>query len=168
MTSGRYNNLLKATCRAPIYDTVMFDLGAIVVAPTLGSIIPHWVLAIPKQEAPNFSVWSGDNRTAPTACITEIARLTGREPQSVIWFEHGANSSGSAVGCGVDHAHIHILLAPPFSFRQFKKAAKEAVVLPWEEGSGNPYHRIGREESYLVAGAGDEYLVARSVERAGS
>jgi hypothetical protein len=99
---------------------------------------------------------------------TQIARLMPRAANPVIWFEHGPSTRGSVTGCGIDHAHIHILLQPPFEFSQFKSAAIDGSSLAWERGDGNPYEFIGSGESYLIASSGGEFILARSVEAAGS
>jgi ATP adenylyltransferase len=151
-----------------VYDSVLLDLGEVVVAPTLGSIVPHWVLAIPKSRSDNMSQWCGKDRAAPLKYIREITRLLERVENSVIWFEHGPSTRGSVTGCGIDHAHIHILLQPPFEFSQFKAAAIDGSSLAWEHGHGNPYDSVARDESYLVASSGGEFILARSVETAGS
>jgi ATP adenylyltransferase len=168
MAVTRFDNILSRAPAAPVYDSVLLDLGEVVVAPTLGSIIPHWVLAIPKSRSDNMSQWCGKDRASPLKYITKITRLLGRAENSVIWFEHGPTTRGSVTGCGIDHAHIHILLHPAFEFSQFKATAIDGSSLAWECGYGNPYDSIARDESYLVASSGGEFILARSVEAAGS
>ena len=48
MLNSRFANILSDACPRPLYDTVLRDTGAMVVTPTLGSIIPNWILAIPR------------------------------------------------------------------------------------------------------------------------
>jgi hypothetical protein len=72
------------------------------------------------------------------------------------------------VGCGVDHAHIHILLTPPFSFERLCEEAQSEVRLGWSLGRGDAYAAIDSSQSYFVAGHGNQFLVAQSVEAAGS
>ena len=168
MTAARFDNILNGAKSAPLYDSVLLDLGEVVVVPTLGSIIPDWVLAIPKSRTGNIVQWRDDSRAAPLDIVAEIARRFGREPHSLIWFEHGPATRGSTTGCGVDHAHIHILLQPPFDFSSFKKAAKRMSSLHWEEDVGNPYDLIKCGTSYLVAGSSGQSILARSVDSAGS
>ena len=166
MPSGRFDNILRGAPSVPMYDTVLWDLGEIVVSPTLGSIVP-WVLAIPRDAAVNMAMWSQD-ATEPIRRIAEISRLAGRPADEVLWFEHGAAANGAITGCGVDHAHVHLLLRPPFSFEEFKAASRAAASLNWQEGTGSPYTRVSTQGSYLVAGKGNQYLVAQNVESAGS
>lgn len=167
MPAHRFDNLLKGGPCGPIYDTVLWEIGELVVAPTLGSIVPHWLLAIPRDPAVNMATWFEDVATL-TQLTAEIARRAGYSPEQVLWFEHGAETAGAVTGCGVDHAHLHLLLTAPFSFAQFKAASKSMACLDWQEGTGNPYELIPGAGSYFVAGKGDEYLLATQVESAGS
>jgi ATP adenylyltransferase len=166
--NSRFANVLSDACPRPLYDTVLRDTGAMVVTPTLGSIIPNWVLAIPKRHAANAARWAQNERNAPLSAIKDAARSFGRDPRDIIWFEHGATEPRSIVGCGVDHAHIHILLTPPFSFRRLCEEAQVKAGLGWSLGSGDGYAAIDSSESYFVAGHGDQFLLAQSVAAAGS
>jgi hypothetical protein len=102
------------------------------------------------------------------SAIKDIARSFGREPRDIIWFEHGATERHSIVGCGVDHAHIHILLTPPFSFERFCEEALAEAGPRWSFGRGDAYAAIDSSQSYFVSGHGDQFLLAQSVEAAGS
>jgi diadenosine tetraphosphate (Ap4A) HIT family hydrolase len=165
---SRFDNIIHGVCPARVYDSVLVNLGGMVVTPTLGSIVPHWVLAIPKKPFQNIVQWGAHEDAAPLEKLSKIIRHLGHDPSDVIWFEHGSTELGSITGCGIDHAHIHILLRPTFDFLRFKNVAVELSSLDWEELDCNPYPRIGFADSYLIAGSGNRFLLARSVESAGS
>jgi hypothetical protein len=166
--NSRFANILSDACPRPLYDTVLRDTGTMAITPTLGSIIPNWILAIPKRRAANAARWAQDERNDLLLAIKDITRSFGRDPRDVIWFEHGATGPRSIVGCGVDHAHIHILLTPPFSFERLCEEARAEVGLGWSVGRGDAYAAIDSSKSYFVAGHGDQFLLAQSVETAGS
>jgi ATP adenylyltransferase len=166
--NSRFANILSDACPRPLYDTVLRDTGTMVVTPTLGSIIPNWILAIPKRHAANAARWAQDERNDPLLAIKDVTRSFGRDPRDVIWFEHGATEPRSIVGCGVDHAHIHILLTPPFSSERLCEEARAEVGLGWSVDRGDAYAAIDSSQSYFVAGHGDQFLLAQSVETAGS
>lgn len=44
-----------------------------------------------------------------TALVDETRRLVSQVYGDSVLFEHGAVRPNSAVGCGVDHAHIHVV-----------------------------------------------------------
>jgi ATP adenylyltransferase len=166
--NSRFANILSDACPRPLYDTVLRDTGTMVVTPTLGSIIPNWILAIPKRHAANAARWAQNERKALLSVIKDITCSFGRDPRDVIWFEHGATEPRSIVGCGVDHAHIHILLTPPFSFERFCEEAQADAGLGWSFGRGDAYAAIDSSQSYFVAGHDNQFLLAQSVESAGS
>ena len=168
MLNSRFANVLSDGCPRPLHDTVLLDTGTMVVTPTLGSIIPNWVLAIPKRHAANAARWAQNERNVPLSVIKDITRSFGSNLRDVIWFEHGATEPRSIVGCGVDHAHIHILLTPPFSFKRFCGEAQAEAGLRWSPGVGDAYAAIDSNQSYFVAGHGDQFLLVQSVEAAGS
>jgi ATP adenylyltransferase len=166
--NSRFANILSDECPRPLYDTVLRDTGTMLVTPTLGSIIPNWILAIPKRHAANAARWAQDEHNTLLSVIKDITCSFGRDPRDVIWFEHGATEPRSIVGCGVDHAHIHILLTPPFSFERLCEEAQAEAGLGWSFGRGDAYAAIDSGQSYFVAGYGDQFLLAQSVEAAGS
>ncbi len=119
---SRFAKLLGATEGTPeIWDTIIFETNEFLVAPTLGSIIPNWLLVIPKCPAINFR----DNlqatmRAGVSHLLAEIANVF--DERQLLWFEHGAHAPGSVVGCGTDYAHLHVLLSPPFNLAEFKES----------------------------------------------
>jgi hypothetical protein len=164
MAGNRFESILKNHKPSSIYDVILMDLDKIVVTPTLGSIVPNWLLAIPRTCVVNFAA----HGTSPSEVVASVASRLNLRMDQVIWFEHGSSAAGSAVGCGVDYAHLHILVEPAFDFDTFKNQAVARVSLPWREGRGNCLSSLPVEESYLVAGSGDEFIFATSVEVAGS
>jgi ATP adenylyltransferase len=97
-----------------------------------------------------------------------LAKLAiGRD--RVIWFEHGPSDFGSSLACGVDHAHLHLIVDAPFSFQEFVSAAIESSGLQWVQLDASLAHeRVTSRESYLLAASGDRALVAKNVECVGS
>jgi hypothetical protein len=144
------------------------ELDGIVVAPTLGSIIPNWVLVIPTRPIINFALWCTADTRRPEHIALEVAQRLWPPAKNAIWFEHGPAGRDSVVGCGVDHAHLHVLLDPPFGFPEFVEVAKERAAVSWAEGEGDPYGYLRGTQSYLVAGCGQQFALAQSVDAVGS
>jgi hypothetical protein len=73
------------------------------------------------------------------------------------------------IGCGADHAHLHLIVDPPFTFQEFGEAAETAANLDWRsERSNFVYASIGSRTSYLVAGSQGNAVFATNVETVGS
>jgi hypothetical protein len=156
-------------CPKPIYDEILFETQGCVVTPTLGSIIPNWLLVIPRAPTVNFAKWLHLNQGRPCDLISAVANRYDISEDRVIWFEHGPSETGSKVGCGVDQAHLHILVDAPFSFDEFVSRAVDASTFAWARSGGQEIHPLlDSSRSYLVAGQGSQAFYAQDVDQVGS
>jgi ATP adenylyltransferase len=150
---------------AASYDRPLFTCADWLVAPTLGAIVPNWLLLIPRDPILNFRAWCELRNQSPEQLLCEVRQHLGLRPDETIWFEHGPRRAGTVTGCGLDHAHIHILIRPRFSFEEFIKKTKLLSKLEWVDGA---YDKVSPNQSYLIAGSNDTAIVARNVETTGS
>jgi hypothetical protein len=167
---GRFSSLLAAgSCPRPLYDEVLFETHGCVVTPTLGSILPKWLLVIPRKPVINFALWQAACGVSPYAPVQTILAKHGIADNRAIWFEHGPSEAGSSLGCGVDQAHLHIVVDAPFSFQDFISRAMAASQIKWQSTSAYAAHSsVGLEQSYLIAASADRAAVANNVESVGS
>ncbi len=166
----RFDALLAdGACPRPLYDQILLEEGGCVVAPTLGSIVPNWLLVVPRTPALSMVHLRDLVGIEPEKVVDRIlARLQIAEGRT-IWFEHGPRSFGSKVGCGIDQAHIHILIDAPFGFSQFATAARESGRFGWRNcETRNAYAHLCEGSSYLLAASAGEAIVAQEVDDAGS
>jgi ATP adenylyltransferase len=151
------------------HDRPLLARAKWLVAPTLGAIVPNWLLLIPRDPVLNFRVWADLHGRSPTQLLQDVRLHLGLRADEIIWFEHGPHSAGTLIGCGLDHAHIHVLIRPGFSFEAFTSAARTLSGLDWTAGEcGDAYRTLTVERSYLVAGSGDAAIIAQGVEATGS
>jgi diadenosine tetraphosphate (Ap4A) HIT family hydrolase len=80
-----------------------------VVLPSLGALVEGWLLIVPKQHFVSFG-------ELPDSLIAEFVDLKAATSEiirqvygTVCAFEHGPSKAGCSVGCGVDHAHAHLV-----------------------------------------------------------
>jgi ATP adenylyltransferase len=150
----RFSTLFSESADRPIWDTVVARVGQFAVAPTKGSIVPGWLLVVPEAEVLNFATLGagGDNPLTTLKAVASQLRVPFSE---VIWFEHGACSPGTTIGCGVDHAHLHLLVAPPFTIDQFRQEVQARANAEWSHiETDRAYEAIDGVESYYVFGDG--------------
>ncbi|WP_428926864.1 hypothetical protein [Marinibacterium sp. SX1] len=154
---SRFSGLLTAEATdQSVWNTVLAQTPDYVVAPTLGSVIPHWHLVIPREPSINLHEHLFARRATDIRSI--IAPVANAMPSSqVLWFEHGPRRPGSVVGCGTDYAHLHVILDAPFSFEAFRSAARAARV---------SWTRCDIEEAYGSIDGGDEYYAFGDVTSA--
>jgi len=81
-----------------------------VVVPTLGSLLPGWILVLPKKHCFALSELSNSELSELNELSNTLVNLLSSHFDSrVVGWENGATSAGQAIGCGVDHAHLHLV-----------------------------------------------------------
>jgi ATP adenylyltransferase len=100
----------------PAWDQVILDFPNFVVVPTKGALLPGWLLVISKAHILCAGFLERGVLTELQAAIDHASELVRSRFGEPTLFEHGPAAEGTALGCGVDHLHIHV--APlPFSLR---------------------------------------------------
>jgi ATP adenylyltransferase len=140
-----------------------------VVTPTLGSILANWLLIVPRTPVINFARWEAAGGAEPFDLVQAALTKHDITGSRVFWFEHGPSEAGSSVGCGVDQAHLHVIVDPPFSFQDFVSGAMEASQLTWQNSLARTAHlSVKPGASYLIAASMDRAVVSQNVEGVGS
>jgi ATP adenylyltransferase len=167
--TGRFAALLRGDARTQECDRALLSHPEWIAAPTLGAIIPDWLIVVPRKPALNFRNWHRQQSKNPEAIIDRICEHLGLASDEIIWFEHGPAVHGSIVGCGADYAHLHILLRPHFPFEAFIALAVSMSRLPWSNSEAyRAYASLPVESSYLIAGSAARAAWALNVDATGS
>ncbi|MGH7778778.1 MAG: hypothetical protein ACREQR_03000 [Candidatus Binataceae bacterium] len=91
------------------WNESLFESANFRVLPSLGALVEGWLLLLPKQHAISMGAL-GDDLIAEMQHVKNLLVSTMERPySSVCAFEHGPSRANSLVGCGVDHAHLHIV-----------------------------------------------------------
>jgi len=99
---------LRDAAPTAIWDEIVFATEGFSVIATLGSIVPGWVMIVPTEHSMNLA--QTYRSTEFVSLRRAVAPLLGRQfGGSTRLFEHGAVSTGSLTGCGVDHSHLHLV-----------------------------------------------------------
>jgi ATP adenylyltransferase len=140
-------HLAEAPCDRPIFRTPNF-----IVAPTIGALVPGWMLVVSTRHYISAGALPHDAlaelRDTIEAVVTAM-RSTGRTPAV---FEHGPVCENTVVGCGIDHCHIHVA---PLEFDLYSEAAQlsKAAGIRWEPAPAinatKAYHEGGRPYLYI-------------------
>lgn len=109
MTSCRICYDLLYQDAAQTWNEPLFKTQNFVVLPSLGALVEGWLLLIPKEHficmgALPDSIVDEMQEIKQTICST-LLKSYGQ----VCVFEHGPSKAKLSVGCGVDHAHLHIV-----------------------------------------------------------
>ncbi|WP_353822006.1 HIT domain-containing protein [Mesorhizobium sp.] len=101
ITAGEY-------CARPAYDLPLRQTQSFVVLPSLGSLCVGWVLVVPRRPMPNLSHLNHEERSELRGLTVELSLQVSDKGKTPYQFEHGGHI-GSAVNCGVEQAHLHIV-----------------------------------------------------------
>ena len=130
----------------PLCDIPLVVSREALVIPTVGSIIPNWVLVVPRVPALSLTALSSDHRAALLQVARDAANIMGNGTNTVL-FEHGPSTTSSLVGCGVDHAHLHVVNTEI----NFVASALEDETVVWSQIScDDPWESLAGSEYYFL------------------
>jgi ATP adenylyltransferase len=128
--------------------------------PSIGPLLPGWLLVLPTSHELSFADLSCE--AAVAAELEEVAAWWADLFGPLSWFEHGPASEGSPVGCGVDHAHMH--LVPLEGLDLLALARSRMPSLRFEPIGGveeiSRYRQAGTPYLYLRAESGQSWLAS--------
>jgi len=141
---------LRAERRTDIWNTPLLESENFLAIPSLGSLVPGWVLLLPKDHylsmgaLPSYLV--GEMMEVKQELASRLSETFG----DLCAFEHGASRTKRNVGCGVDHAHLHVV---PINF-ELRRAAQRFLPSGQRWSSGNlddcrKAYAEGRDYLYL-------------------
>ncbi len=90
-------------------NKVLFESKNFAVFPTLGALVEGWLLIVPKDHALCLGALSQELYSELEELRSKVSLVLEECYGSVTVFEHGPAQPNHLVGCGVDHAHLHIL-----------------------------------------------------------
>ena len=117
-----------------LWDHVLLESRHFVALPTLGHLVQGWLLVVPRDCY--LCVGALPSQLLPELAdfIERVTSLVESEYGPVAIFEHGPAQRHTAVGCGVDHAHVHVVpVESDWSLLQIAKNL--APQLTWETAS---------------------------------
>ena len=169
-TQGRFSKVFSGdSCSLPSYDRALQKYDGCAVVPTLGSILPNWLLIVPEAPALNFRDWEAVSNVSAISLVSKFLASRSIGAERAIWFEHGPSRAGTDVGCGLDHAHLHVLIDAPFTFGEFRAAAEEkSGQLFRPVPSASVFSAVPPDVSYLLMGSGNSASLAVGIEKVGS
>ncbi len=130
------------------WNQPLLETSNFIVLPSLGALIEGWLLIVPKKHF----ICVGE---LPDPLTTEMHQIKGflfsvlRELYGeVCAFEHGPSRPNLSVGCGVDHAHLHILPLPFDLLTEVIPFLPEDVI----------WSKAGPEQCRTAFSRGEDYL----------
>lgn len=138
--AGRYKNEIDR----PIVESA--DYFAV---SSIGGFVPGWTLVFPKEHKFNMS---GDYRNPSLhEFLRKVTAVVSKEYGRCVHFEHGAAKMDSQTGCGVNHAHFHIV---PFSKSIETLATVHQAEYGWKNVLAGDIENRCNGTEYLFCGDG--------------
>jgi len=120
------------------------------VVPSLGSLVPGWILVVPRRPMLNLAQLSVDEKHELASLIDELRDAMTPFRGNVFQFEHGSRHVGSKTGCGIDQAHLHLV---PLQF-DLIEAVRSTPNSPvdWSEANycADPWAVISPTQEYAL------------------
>jgi ATP adenylyltransferase len=138
------------------WDHRLVETDRFVALPSKGALVPGWVLLVPRVHVLSLSELSDDASTELEVLQTEVTRKLSSAFGKVSKFEHGATTAGTSFGCGIDHAHLH-LVALPFDLATEVRRARpdwdwQASQPPWKQApAATPYIALSNDGGWMEA-----------------
>lgn len=98
--------------QSEIWDQPLLETRRFVTLPSLGALVPGWLVVVPRQPMINLSHLSAPAVDELEAIVDAVTTDYRRPANEWYVFEHGPQAEGSLVGCGVDQAHLHLVPLP--------------------------------------------------------
>jgi diadenosine tetraphosphate (Ap4A) HIT family hydrolase len=130
------------------WNKPVFESPNFVVLPSLGALVEGWLLLVPKEHFICMGAvpepLTSEMEEVKDIIISALQQTYGQ----VCAFEHGPSATNLSIGCGVDHAHLHIV---PLSFDLVSAASSFLPQnLIWSEAGFKECRKtFGRGEDYL-------------------
>lgn len=127
------------------WDTPITETPHFVVVPTKGPLVPGWLLIVPRVHI--WSLRETKFTSELNALIEWTTSVVAHRYGPPTLFEHGAAECGTTFGCGIDHAHLHIV---PLSFSLRVATRIFAPDISWRESIHAPWEVSSTQEAYLA------------------
>ena len=147
---SRFDWVVQGASRGPdnVFDEDLAEFPPAAVIPTRGAFVAEWLLVVPRVRCLSVAELSHTERARVLAVAETVsARVSARVGASVL-FEHGPRRRGSATGCGVEQAHLHVVGGAPDLLDRLIEQVAEAK---WSTADhSDPWQGIPPDEEYLM------------------
>jgi diadenosine tetraphosphate (Ap4A) HIT family hydrolase len=139
-----------------IHNRTVWVNSDLAVLPTLGPLTRGHSLIVPREHFTACASMPAPVRRQVEDLVLDCATRERAAGRDLLWFEHGAAAPGSSGGCGIVHAHLHLIPTP---------SGWNRPVLPSEIvfGLANPRRWLDTpapDTDYLLVGQVDNVCVA--------
>lgn len=128
-------------------DCVLIETQSYVVIASIGALVPGWAMVVPRTHTLNLSDAYSDPEFTELRLRTSAVLAHAYPSKTIRLFEHGAQTGTSPVGCGVDHAHLHLV---PLTQSLVPGLSNQADVADWRSLPLSSVPKAVGEREYLL------------------
>ncbi len=92
-----------------VHDRILFESENFIAVPTVGSLVEGWLLVISKEHHIRMASLEYGLLEELNCFKEQLSRVIEECYGPIAIFEHGPSVPMQAIGCGIDHAHLHIV-----------------------------------------------------------
>ncbi len=119
------------------WDTVLCETENFKVVPSKGGFIVGWVMIIARSHLLSMAQLTRSTHAELDALVKRVSLILSEKFAPPTIFEHGASVRNSTFGCGIDHAHLHIVPLP--EELKLRASAEHLLGVPFKsQASANP------------------------------
>jgi len=111
------------------WDRPLFESTHFIALPSLGSLVEGWLLLMPRQHFISVGALTPNLHEELATFKLDVCARLNSVYGDVCAFEHGPCAPGRQVGCGVDHAHVHLV---PLGFDLVDAARDHLPRVEWQ------------------------------------
>ncbi len=131
---------------------IAFSSDNFVVLPSVSPLVEGHVLLLPKDHITSLAQLTEDNKEEFDSLLQFVYRKVGDLWARPIIFEHGVGN-GRTGGCGVTHAHLHIVPIPSVHKESlWSSIARELGDFPSQAPLLEILDHLDAEDSYIIVG----------------
>ncbi len=141
-------------CDGPIQRELVAESQHGYALASFGLMVEGWLLSVPPAHVSSIAELT-ESEWAPFKRFTgDIFDRVGKQyAVRPVMFEHGSAGAGRLAGCGVDHAHLHIVPLE-LDIRLLVGKLEGGNSQPWQATPGRPEARPGLDYLWVVDGTG--------------
>ena len=139
----RFCDIINGHYKYPNVDKPIMDNSDYLAIASIGAIVKGWTLVVPKKHKCSMKSSYGDDSF--NSLMQKLIPLMVLKYGRLVAFEHGSNREGSPTGCGINHAHMHIV---PVDISLMDELLD--TELRWKECYLSEVADISGEDEYLL------------------
>jgi ATP adenylyltransferase len=152
-------------CKLTASEVPIIETPIGLAIPSIGAFVEGWLLVVPRRHMVALSDLRDWELTEFQDLMEEASDLVSREYGPIVMFEHGPAGAGRSAGCGIDHAHLHIV---PHTLNLHEAVKSDGAggnlrwrpaALPWDAHAD---HSSGLDYFYVRETDGSSWLTSTS------